>query len=217
MTATFQTDGALNTWQGGNALGAASTGIGVASNQSGPLSTQIEFTVTSSDFVAPHIGDGALSVSASNTGNIVQEPVAITAGSGYTNGSFYVESNASGGQPAAAAKLLLTVAGGAITAASVGRAGSGFTSAPTFTVANALSTDGQGTSIGGGTGGALVVTVALDSRATMLGAAFGTNKGTQRLQAVGAVAINAAVTPSSYLNRSGRALVAGDQLWAVAP
>lgn len=217
MAATFALDGALNYWQGGNALGAASSGIGVASNQSGPLSTQIEFTVTSADFRAAHIGDGALATSASNTGNIVQEPVTVTAGTGYTNGSFYVDSNASGGQPAGASRLFLTVAGGAITVSSVGRAGSGFTSAPTFTVANALSTDGQGTSIGAGTGGALVVTVNTDSRATMLGAAFGVNKGTQRLQAVGAVAINAAVTPSSYLNRSGRAMVAGDQTWAVAP
>lgn len=216
MPASFQTDGALNAFQGGNDIGAASTGIGVASNQSGPLSTQIQFSTTTTDFVACHIGDGALATSASNTGNIVQEPPTITAGSGYTNGSYYVESDASGGQGAGAASLLFTISGGAITAAHVKRAGSGFTSAPTFTLSKALTTDGTGGTVGGGTGGALVVTVGLDSRAVMLGAAFGTNKGTRRLQAAGTVANGAAIS-GGYLNRSGRTMVAGDQTWAVAP
>lgn len=216
MPATFATDGALNSWQGGNDTGAGSSGIGVASNQSGTPAPG-EFTLTATDFVAPHIGDGALATSASNTGNIVQEPQAITTGSGYTNGNYIVESNASGGQGAGAASLYFTVVGGAITASRVKRPGSGFTSAPTFTVANAINTDGSGSGPGGGTGGALVVTVGLDSRAVMLGAGFGVNKGTRRVQASGAVAPGAAVTPSSYLNRSGRAMVAGDQTWAVAP
>lgn len=216
MPASFQTDGALNTWQGGNDIGGASSGIGVASNQSGPLSTQIEFSVTAADFVAPHIGDGALATSASNTGNIVQEPPAITAGSGYTNGNYIVESNASGGQTAGAASLYFTIAGGALTTARVKRPGSGFTSAPTFTVANAINLDGSGSGPGGGTLGALVVTVGLDSRAVMLGSGFGTNKGTRRLQAAGSVANGAAVS-GGYLNRSGRTMVAGDQTWAVAP
>lgn len=216
MPASFQTDGALNTWQGGNDIGAACTGIGVASNQSGPLATQIEFTTTAVDFKAAHIGDGALATSATNTGNIIQEPVAITAGSGYTNGSYYVESDASGGQPAKAAKLYVTIAGGAITAAKVGRAGSQFTSAPTFTVANLINVV-DGTGPGGGTAGALVVTVALDSRAVMLGAAFGTNKGTQRWAATVSTANGAAVGAGTYLNRSGRTMAIGDQTWAVAP
>lgn len=215
MPATFALDGALAARQGGNDTGAACTGIGTASNQSG-ANVPGNFTVTAADFVAQHIGGGLLATSASNTGSIVQEPIAITAGSGYTNGTYLVQSNASGGQTAGAAAIEFTIAGGAVTAARVVRPGSGFTSAPTFTVANGVNTL-TGAGPGGGTLGALVVTVASGSRANMLGAAFGTDKGTQRLQAVGAVAINAAVTPSTYLNRSGRALVAGDQTWAVAP
>lgn len=216
MPATFATDGALNTWQGGNDTGAASTGIGTASNQSGqPVPGN--FTTNAVDFRAAHIGDGPLATSASNTGNIVQEPVAITAGSGYTNGSYYVESNASGGQPAGAASLYLTIAGGLVTASRVKRAGSGFTSAPTFTVANALNTDGSGTGPGAGSAGALVVTVNTDSRAVMLGAAFGVNKGTQRLAATVSTANGAVVGASTYLNRSGRTMAIGDQTWAVAP
>jgi hypothetical protein len=216
MPATFALDGALNAFQGGNDTGAACTGIGTGSNQSGAPVTG-NFSTTAVDFVAQHIGGGALATSAGNTGNIVQEPITITAGSGYTNGTYRVQSDASGGQTAGAASIQFTIAGGALTAASVHRPGSGFTSAPTFTVANAINTNGTGAGPGGGTLGALVVTVGLGSRANMLGAAFGTNKGTQRLQAVGGVAINGVITPSTYLNRSGRALVAGDQTWAVAP
>lgn len=215
MPATFQTDGALNSFQGGNDTGAGCACIGTGSNASGPIVSG-DFTATAADFVAHHIGDGALATSASNTGNIVQEPVTITAGSGYTNGTYKVESDASGGQGAQAASLLFTVAGGAITAARVKRPGSGFTSAPTFTVANATNTDGTGTGPGAGTLGALVVTVGLSSRAAMLGAAFGTNKGARYLTAAGAVAIGAAVS-GGYLNRSPRAMVAGDSTWAVAP
>ena len=215
MTATFATSGALNSWQGGNDTGAANTGIGTASNRSGqPVPGN--FTDTATDFVSQHIGGGALATSASNTGNIVQEPVAITAGSGYTDGTYNVLSNASGGQTAGAAQLQFVIASGAITSAKVLRPGSGFTSAPTFTVANATNVvDGSGP--GAGSLGALVVTVGLGSRAVMLGTGFGTNKGTRRVTATGAVAVDAAVSPSTYLNRSGRALVTGDTLWAVAP
>lgn len=216
MTATFALNGALNSFAGGNDTGAANTGIGTASNQSGvPVSGN--FTTTSADFVAQHIGGGALATSAANTGNIIQEPITVTAGSGYTNGTYRVQSNASGGQTAGAGEIEFVIAGGALTTARVVRPGSGFTSAPTFTVANAINTNGTGAGPGAGTLGALVVTVGLGSRAVMLGTGFGTNKGTQRLQATGAVAIDAAVTPSTYLNRSGRALVAGEQTWAVAP
>lgn len=215
MPASFQTDGALNSFQGGNDVGAGCACIGTASNASGPIVSG-DFTATAADFVAHHIGDGALATSASNTGNIVQEPVAITAGSGYTNGTYKVESDASGGQPAQAASLLFTISGGAITAARVKRPGSGFTSAPTFTLANAVNTDGSGSGVGAGTLGALVVTVGLSSRAVMLGAAFGTNKGTRYLTAAGSVANGAAVS-GGYLNRSGRTMVAGDSTWAVAP
>lgn len=215
MPASFQTDGAVNSFQGGNDVGAGCACIGTASNASGPIVSG-DFTATAADFVAHHIGDGALATSASNTGNIVQEPVAITAGSGYTNGTYKVESDASGGQPAQAASLLFTISGGAITAARVKRPGSGFTSAPTFTLSNAVNTDGSGSGVGAGTLGALVVTVGLGSRAAMLGAAFGTNKGTRYLTAAGSVANGAAVS-GGYLNRSGRTMVAGDSTWAVAP
>lgn len=215
MPATFALDGALNAFQGGNDTGAACTGIGTASNQSG-VTVSGNFTDTVADFTANHIGGGALATSANNTGNIVQEPVTLTAGSGYTNGTYRVNSDASGGQPAQAAQLQFTIAGGAITAAQVIRPGSGFTSAPTFTVANAINTNGTGAGPGAGTLGALVVTVGLNSRANMLGAGFGTNKGTQRKTAVGTVANGAAVA-GGYLNRSGRTMAAGESTWAVAP
>lgn len=214
MPISFALDGAYAARQGGNDTGAASTGIGTASNQSGVTVGQ-NFTDTVADFTANHIGGGALATSAGNTGNIVQEPIAITAGSGYTNGTYLVQSDASGGQPAGAAAALFTVAGGAVTAASIVRPGSGFTSAPTFTVANGINTL-TGAGPGGGTLGALVVTVGLNSRANMLGAAFGTNKGTQRKTAVGTVANGAAVA-GGYLNRSGRTMTIGESTWAVAP
>lgn len=216
MAATFAVDGALNEWQGGNATGAASTGIGTASNNSGVPPTG-NFTSNAADFVAQHIGGGALAGSASNTGNIVQEPIALTAGSGYTDGNYIVQSNASGGQLAGCASILFTVLAGIITTAAVHRPGSGFTSAPTFTVANAINTNGTGAGPGAGTLGALVVTVGLGSRAVMLGAGFGLNKGTQRLTAIAAVANGAAIGPSTYLNRSGRTMAIGDSTWAVAP
>lgn len=215
MPASFQTDGALNSFQGGNDTGAGCACIGTASNASGPIVSG-DFTATAADFVAHHIGDGALATSASNTGNIVQQPVTITAGSGYTDGTYLVQSDASGGQTAGAASVLFTIASGAITAASVKRPGSGFTSAPTFTVANAVNTNGSGAGPGAGTLGALVVTVGIGSRANVLGSGFGTNKGTRYLTAAGAVAIGAAVS-GGYLNRSPRAMVAGDSTWAVAP
>lgn len=215
MPATFQTDGALLAFQGGNDTGAACTGIGTASNQSGPIVSG-NFTATVADFVANHIGGGALATSAANTGNIVQEPVAITAGSGYTNGNYVVQSDASGGQPLGTASILFTIAGGAITTATIHRPGSGFTSAPTFTVANAINRNGSGAGPGAGTLGALVVTVGLGSRANMLGAGFGTNKGTRYLTAAGTVNNGAAIS-GGYLNRSGRTMAAGDSTWAVAP
>jgi hypothetical protein len=221
MAATFATDGALNIAQGGLDGGGGSTCIGVASNQSGPTVAG-NFTSNAVDVLAWHVGGAQndavapSSVSASNTGQILNPPVSFAAGSGYTNGTYLVQSNASGGQLAGAASIEFTVAGGAITAARIVRPGSGFTSAPTFTVANGVNTL-NGTGPGAGTLGTLVVSVGLLSQTYMLGAAFGANKNTQRLTAVGAVAVNAAVTPSTYLNRSGRAMVAGDSTFAVEP
>jgi hypothetical protein len=221
MAATFALDGALDAAQGGNSTGAASTGIGVASNQSG-VTVAGNFTDSALDILAHHIGGAAndtpgfTSASASNTGQVINPPVNVTAGSGYTNGTYLVQSNASGGQLAGAASILFTVAGGAITLAEVQRPGSGFTGAPTFTVANAINTQ-TGAGPGAGVGGALVVAVGLMSQAYMLGAAFGVNKNTRRTTATAPVAINAAVAPSTYLNRSGRAMLTGESTWAVEP
>lgn len=214
MPASFATDGAFASFAGGNDVGGQNTNIGTGSNNSG-VPAPNNFTATAADSTTNHIGGGALATSGNNTGNIVQEPPTVTAGSGYTNGTYRVESDASGGQPAKAAMIQFVIAGGALTSAKVIRPGSGFTSAPTFTVANALNV-ADGTGPGAGTLGALVVTVGLNSRAVMLGAAFGTNKGTRRLVAAGSVANGAAVS-GGYLNRSGRTMAAGDSTWAVAP
>lgn len=220
MPATFATDGALASRAGGNDVGGANTGIGTASNQSG-APVPGNFTTTAADFTANHIGGGALATSDNNTGNILQEPLTITAGSGYTNGTYRLQTDAVVGPPAAAVgtgEIEFVVSGGAIVSARVIRAGSRFASAPTLTLANAKNVV-DGTAPGAGTGGAIVATVGLNSRAIILGSTnpLSANKGTRRLQATGAVANGAVVTPSTYLNRSGRALVAGDQVWAVAP
>jgi hypothetical protein len=218
--ATFATNGAFEAAQGGNPLGGASTGIGWGSNQSGqPVAGN--FTVNAVDRLAFHIGYGPndevapSTMSASNTGQILNPPITVTAGSGYTNGTYRVQSTG-GGAPAGAGEIIFTVAGGAITSAYINRAGSGFTSAPTWTVANATNVP-TGAGPGAGTGGAFVTSIGYGSQAFMLGTGFGANKNFQRLAAAGAVAVDAAVTPSTYLNRSGRALVAGDTLFAVEP
>jgi hypothetical protein len=215
MPATFAKDGAFASRAGGNDVGGLNTGIGIGSSNSGPANPN--FTATAADATANHIGGGATASSAANTGNIVQEPPVIVAGSGYTNGTYRLGSDASGGQPVSASELELTISGGALVASRVIRAGSGFTSAPTFNVANARNVvDGSGP--GAGTLATVTVTVGLNSRAIMLGSTnpLSANKGTRRLQAAGAVA-DGAVVSGGYLNRSGRAMVAGDQTWAVAP
>lgn len=216
MPATFATNGAFASRAGGNDVGGLNSGIGIGSNNSG-VPPSGNFTATAADATANHIGGGALATSANNTGNVVQEPVALTAGSGYTNGTYKVESDASGGQPAKAACMEFVVSGGAIVSARILRAGSGFTSAPTFNVANGVNVV-DGTGPGAGTLGALVVTVGLNSRAIMLGTSnpLSANKGTRRLVAAGTVADGAAVS-GGYLNRSGRTMAAGDSTWAVAP
>jgi hypothetical protein len=221
MPATFATDGAVQIAQGGLDTGGASTGIGIGSNQSGPTVGK-NFTDSVADQLAWHIGGGDNTVtpgtanSASNTGQVINPPVTFAAGAGYVNGTYRVQSNASGGQLAGAAEIEIVVAAGAITSARIVRPGSGFTAAPTFTVANAVNINGSGVAIGGG-GGTLTVSVGLLSQVYMLGAAFGANKNTQRLTATAPVAIGAAVAPSAYLNRSPRAMVAGDATYAVEP
>lgn len=218
--ATFATNGAFEAAQAGNPLGGASTGIGWGSNQSGqPVPGN--FTVTAADRLALHIGYGPIdevapsTMSASNTGQILNPPLTITAGSGYTNGTYRLQSTGAGA-PAGSGEIIFTVAGGAITSAYINRAGSGFTSNPTWTVANATNVV-TGAGPGAGTLGAFVSAIGYGSQAFMLGTGFGANKNFQRLAAAGAVAVDAAVTPSTFLNRSGRALVAGDTLFAVEP
>jgi hypothetical protein len=220
MTATFAKDGAFDAAQGGNATGAASSGIGIASNASGQP-VRGNFTDSVADVLIHHMGGAPndevapSTVSASNTGRVINPPVAFVAGAAYVNGTYRVQSTG-GGAPNGSGEIEIVVAAGAITSARIVRPGSGFAAAPTFTVANAVNVNGSGVPIGGG-GGTLTVAVGYMSQVYMLGAAFGANKNTQRLTAAGAVAIDAAVAPSAYLNRSGRALVAGDGLYAVEP
>ena len=66
-------------------------------------------------------------------GNIsgVDGVVIATAGSGQTNGTYSIAGSGGGGT---GATVGITIAGGAITAAQVTNPGSGYTSAPTFTV-----------------------------------------------------------------------------------
>lgn len=206
MPVTYSTDGAFAALQPGNDTGAASSGIGIGANNSG-LPPSGNFTSEpTTDFVLQHIGGGATATSAGNTGQIIQNPAAITAGSGYTNGTYDV-TTADGGVGAVQGLVRITVAGGAITAAVIVNAGGNFTTAPTVSLAG----------LGAGTGGAVTLTIGLGSRAVALGAAFGANKGMRRVTATTAAANGAAVTPSTYINRSGRTLVIGDSLWAVAP
>jgi hypothetical protein len=71
--------------------------------------------------------------------------VIASAGSGQTNGTYTISGSGGGGT---GAQISVTIAGGAITSVSVINPGSGYTSAPTFTVAE------------GGTPGTLTATVA---------------------------------------------------------
>lgn len=218
MPATFATDGAINIAQGGLDGGGGSTCIGVGSNNSG-VSPPGNFTSNpAQDVLAWHIGGGTNvpPASTSNTGQILNPEVAFTAGAGAGLGTYRLASNASGGQPAGAAEIEFTTAAGAVTSVRVVRPGSGFTSAPTFTVANAVNVQAGGPVIGASTA-TFTAAVGLLSQVYALGTGFGAQKNLQRLTATGNVAIDAAVTPSTYLNRSGRALVAGDSLFAVEP
>lgn len=221
MPATFATSGALDAAQGGNDTGAASTGIAVGANASGPTVGRNFTDDAANDFLAHHIGGGPndavapSTMSASNTGQVLQVPVTVTAGSGYTNGTYRITSTG-GGVPDGRGEIEFVIAGGALTSARVIRPGSGFTGNPTWTLANARNV-ADGTGPGAGTLGALLTSVGLMSQAFALGTGYGTNKNTRRVTATGAVAIGAAVAPSTYINRSPRALVAGDSLWAVEP
>lgn len=205
----------------GSPLGGASSGIALGALSSGPdFGTPGNWTVdASNDLVLPVIGTGPTSgagSSASNLGSVCLEPTAFVAGSGYTPDGTYRIQSTGGGQPDGTASVVITVTGGAITWARIHRPGSGFTSAPTFTVANAINTM-TGAAISGGTGGTVTVTVGATGNKPTSMIAPATNKPFRRVVAVGNVADGAAVTPGTYLNRSGRAMVAGDEVWAVAP
>ncbi len=50
-----------------------------------------------------------------------------------------------------------------------------------------------------------------------LGSDYGASKGMRYLEADAAVANNAAITPSTYVNRTDRAMALGDCAWGVAP
>jgi hypothetical protein len=207
-TATSASNGAFAAMQAG--MGGASTGIGIGSNMSTPATASEWTSSNTADVIASPIGSGATASSAANLGNMVQEPVPFTAGTGYTNGTYTIDSTG-GGAANGMASISVTVAGGAITSISVLRAGSGFTGAPTFAL----------TALGAGTGGAISPTVGLGSRILALNAspaiAQADNKGLRQLTANGAIATNAAITPGTYLNRSGRAMVLNDSAWGTAP
>jgi hypothetical protein len=218
MAATFATNGAFadaslegrgkgpaGTWAGGE--GGLSTGIGIGTLSSGPL--QGNFSATVADALPIRIGGGVKSSagssnSDSNLGNVINGRTFV-AGSGYTDGVFLART--AGGGAVGAGEVQITVAGGAITAVDVTDEGSSFTSVPTITLPSGM---------GAGTGGSVTLTTGPHGRAVMLGTGYGTNKGTRYLVAAGAVANNAAVS-GGYLNRSGRAMVAGEGVWAVAP
>lgn len=201
----------------GSPTGGASSGIGLSALASGPDTTNNWSTDSANDVVLGVIGGGLTSASATNLGSMVVEPTAFVAGSGYSPDGTYVIESTGGGAPAGTASVVITVTGGAITWARVKRPGSGFASAPTFTVANAtMQTINGPVAISGGSGGTVTVTIGTAPKPTSM-VTPSANKPFRRVAATGAVAIGAAVSPSTYLNQSGRALVAGDELFAVAP
>jgi hypothetical protein len=192
MAATYVTDGVLADATPGQDTGACSTGIGVSARRFGPANQ----SVTTTDFTPNRIGGSA------GFGSCVIS-AAITAGSGYTNGTYTIIPTGGSG---AGAEVVVTVAGGLITGAVVTKPGSQYASAPTVPL----------TALGAGTAGAVTLTIAVDGDSSMLGAAYGTNKGGRYLTAAATVANNAAVS-GGYLNRTGSSVSAGDSLWCVAP
>jgi hypothetical protein len=210
MTATFQTDGAIANMQGGNDIGGLNTGIGFGANFSSQTSSG-NFTVMGADLPAAALGNGSQSSSASNLGQMAND-ISFTAGSGYTNGTYALESDG-----ARAVSVEFTIAGGSIVDARIVRPGSGLASAPTFTLANARNLV-TGLAPGGGTGGAITVSIGLQGRIHSLGAGHGAKKGVQVRVSGASIAAGASGTGLSPLvNRSGRALASGDTVVAVAP
>lgn len=197
MPGTYATNGAICDANSGQAGGALSTGIGVGANNSGTPLTQ---SATAADFAAARIG--------APTGQNALLVGTITGGTGYTNGT-YVLTHANGGLTGGTGDLngevTVTVAGGIITSAVVTKGGRYLTT-PSVVIA----------SMGGGASGVIPLTTPADGEVDALGSTYGTGKGMRYLVAAGAVAVGAAVS-GGYLNRSPRAMVAGDATWAVAP
>jgi len=206
--ATSASTGSFDPQIPGLPLGGCSSGIGLGPLVSGP-DPYNNFTVDSAnDYALQFVGGNVL-------GSIVVEPTTFVAGSGYTPDGPYEIQSTGGGAPNGAASIVITVTGGAITWARVKRPGSGFSSAPTFTVANAVNML-TGVAISGGSGGTVTAVIGTSAKPTSM-ITPSANKPFRRVVAAGAVANGAAVTPGTYLNQSGRALVAGDEVWAVAP
>lgn len=211
MTLSYAKDGAIGdlSQDGGGGppvgTGGLSTGIGVGANNSGAPLIQ---STTAADFAAARIGGGSASPAGVAVPNVLGAPT-ITAGSGYTNGTYLLNAangGLTGGTGDLNGEIQVTVAGGAITAAVVTKPGR-YITAPTAVL----------TQLGGGAAGVVTPTLLADGRVVALGAAYGNNKGVRYNQANAGVAVNAAITPGTYLNRSGRAMVSGDAAWGVAP
>lgn len=198
----------------GNGEGGVCTGIGLNPGNSRVPNPGEVVVADAADMEPTRIGGGLTAASASALGQVLTS-LAITAGSGYTDGTYYIDSTG-GGVADKTARVVITISGGAITAAQIQEIGGGFTSAPTFTVANAVNI-ATGAGPGAGTGGAVTATVGTNGRLVAIGPSFGTNKGVRRTVANGASAVGAAVPPSTYINRSGRAMVSGECTSAVAP
>ncbi len=194
---SYAKDGAILDANESQQAGGLSTGIGVSPVNSGfPL----QQSATAADFAAARIG--------SPTGQNGILVGTVVGGTGYTNGVYTLNAangGLTGGTGDLNGALQVTVAGGIITSVVTLNAGR-YLTAPAVSLA----------ALGAGSGGAIPLTVPADGVVNVLGAAYGTGKGTRYLVAAGAVAINAAVS-GGYLNRSTRAMVAGDAVWAVAP
>lgn len=198
----------------GNGEGGLSTGIGMnPGNSRVPNPDEVIITEVA-DMEPQRIGGGTTATAGSNLGSIINGATFV-AGSGYTNGTYYIDSTG-GGAADKTARVVIVIAGGAITSVAVQEPGAGFSSAPTFTVANAVNVV-DGTGPGAGASGTVTVTVGTNGRLNAIGPSFGTNKGVRRVLATGSSAAGAAVPPSTYLNRSGRAMVAGEFTSATAP
>lgn len=211
MTVTYAKDGAIADYSqdGGGGLpvgtGGLSTGIGVSPANSGSPAIQ---STTAADFAAARIGGGSASPAGVAIPNVLGAPTFV-AGSGYTNGTYTLNAangGLTGGTGDLNGEITVTVAAGAITAAYASKPGR-YITAPTVVL----------TALGAGTGGSVTATLLADGRVVALGAAYGTNKGLRYLQANAGVAVNAAITPSTYLNRSARAMLANELAWGVAP